>query len=174
MLCLLLLYPSLQRRRLLGASSKDVIEESMKTAGLSALDLSKYVMHNDITTYVTRFLEFDKCIFYFLSLAGGWQGLCRLLFRQISALEAGHPTTSRTGRRTAEARNMELKRLPTRNSTETWRASSSRNITSFLLPRRRIAVGCSWATALGLRPSQATAAGGCGDPQLLPTPAARP
>ena len=147
MLCLLLLYPSLQRRRLLGASSKDVIEESMKTAGLSALDLSKYVMHNDITTYVTRFLEFDKCIFYFLSLAGGWQGLCRLLFRQIS----GHPTTRR---RTADARNMELKRLPTtrRNSTKTWRTNSGRNITSFILPRRRIAVGCSWATARRQRP----------------------
>ena len=146
-----------------------VIEESMKTPGLSALDLSKYVMHSNITTYVTRFLEFDRCIFYFLSLAGGWQGLCRLLFRQIS----GHPTTRR---RTADARNMELKRLPTtrRNSTKTWRTNSGRNITSFILPRRRIAVGCSWATALGLRPSQATAAGGCGDPQLLPTPAARP
>ena len=85
-----------------------------------------------------------------------WQAAGYACVDYFSALAAWH---SNTRRRTAsDARKWSSTRLPTRKSTNTWRARSRRDTTSFLLPcvawrrpsfRRMVPLGCSRSTAFG-------------------------
>ena len=109
---------------------------------------------------------------FFLSLAGKWHGLCRLLFSLCSRTPCCETT---------DIRNMEFDNIANekirRNSTNTWRASSRRDTTKvsscLASPDAPISDGWRRWVARGLQHfggSLLRGRWGSGDPQLSPPP----
>ena len=134
-------------------------------ASSPARNLSKFAMHLwHVFWYLTN--TFSPC------QAAGKAGV-----DYFSALAGGLPTTRRRTRWTWSST-----RLPTRNSTITWRQArklkpgydrfppASRGLaqTLVLTDGGMVPLGCSWAAAFRLLPALAAAAGGSDDPQLSP------